>query len=100
MATHVTMYRGVVRDNTVIFDEPVRLPDGMEVEVRPLVPEMPPPGTATETERGQAFRRYLLETGLLSHVPTGEPDPPGLDRTPIEIVDGPPLSQTIIEERR
>lgn len=29
-------YKGVVKDNTVVFDEPVKLPEGTEVLVTPV----------------------------------------------------------------
>ncbi|MGE0540227.1 MAG: hypothetical protein AB7R89_08595 [Dehalococcoidia bacterium] len=54
--------------------------------------------TATSA-REDAFERHLLEIGVIKRIPSRLPDPPGLDRTLVEL-DGPPLSQTIIEERR
>jgi hypothetical protein len=92
----MTVYRGVVKGNTVLFEEPVDLPDGIAVEVRPISMTAEDEGWARE----ETFQRYLLETGFISRLPTFEPDPPGLDRTPIPILSGPPVSQTIIEERR
>jgi hypothetical protein len=34
-------YRGHVKNGVVLIDDPVRLPDGTEVSVRPLVPSHP-----------------------------------------------------------
>jgi hypothetical protein len=99
MVTHVPMYRGVIRNNAVVFDESIELPDGMEFEVRLLVPDVPAPGEATEAECERAFLRYLLATGVIERIPSRLPDPPDLDRTLLE-VEGPPVSETIIEERR
>jgi hypothetical protein len=93
----MTVYRGVIKDKTVVFEEPVDLADGVEVEVH-VIDNAPNLDDEQACER--AFLQHLLDVGLISHLPTGEPDPPGLDRTPIEILDGPPESQTIIEERR
>jgi hypothetical protein len=92
----MAVYRGVVKGNIVLLDEPVDLADGVVVEVRPM---FPPPATPEEREREAAFSRRLLELGLIKSIPTWEPDPPGLDRTPIQI-EGRPVSETIIEERR
>jgi hypothetical protein len=89
-------YRGIVKDKVIVLTDRTELPEGAEVEVRPL---LPPPATPDERAREEAFSRHLLKIGMISSLPTREPDPPGLDRTPIRI-DGPPLSQTIIEERR
>lgn len=93
----MVVYRGVVKGNTVVFEGPVELADGVKVEVRVIEST---PGMDDEHARERAFLQHLLDVGLISQLPTGEPDPPGLDRTPIEILDGPPVSQTIIEERR
>lgn len=57
-----------------------------------LVQEADEPKKMTEEE----FERMLFEKGVLISRPTGLPTP---EWTPIEI-PGPPLSQTIIEDRR
>lgn len=93
----MAVYRGVVKGNTVVLDEPVDLTDGTDVEVRVVGRKSE---AADEPARERAFLQHLLDVGLVSQLPTGEPDPPDLDRTPIEILDGLPVSQTIIEERR
>lgn len=90
-------YRGVVRGNTIVLEEPADLPEGTKVEVRPVPVTLTP---EEEREREKAFLRRLLEIGMISRIPSRAPDPPWLDRTPIEILDGPPVSQTIIDERR
>lgn len=92
----MAVYRGVVRGNTVVLEEPVDLADGAVVEVRPVVP---PADEASEGEREAAFLRHLLAIGMIQRIPPRLPDPPWLDRTPLEI-EGPPLSQTLIEDRR
>lgn len=88
------VYRGVVKGNTVVLDESASLPDGAIVEVRAVATSV-----EDEREREEAFKRHLLELGVIKRLPTREPDPPGIDRTLVEL-EGPPLSQTIIEERR
>ena len=90
---------GVVKDGQIVLDDGMWLPDGMEVQVILIPPKVPVPEEATEAEREEFFRRYLLATGKVSRLPTREPDPPGLDRTPVEI-EGPPVSETLIQERR
>src|SRR5438045_2094212 len=98
----MTIYHGVVRGTVVQLSEPVGLPDGTEVEVRVITPTGGPSSSEPDNDeaaREDAFERRLLGSGLISHIPDGELDPAWLDRTPVEI-DGPPLSQTIIEERR
>jgi hypothetical protein len=93
----MAIYRGVIKGNTVVLEEPVELPDGAVVEVRPVAAE---PEEPDERAREEAFERHLLEIGLISRIPTHEPDPPGLNRAPIPILSGPLVSETIIEERR
>jgi hypothetical protein len=90
---------GVVKDGRIVLDDDMWLPEGMEVQVMLVPPQIPPPGEATEAEREELFRRYLLATGSVSRLPTREPYPPDLDRTPAKI-DGPPVSETLIEDRR
>jgi hypothetical protein len=90
----MAVYRGVVKGNTVVLEESSGLPDGAIVEVRAVARSL-----EEEREREEAFLRHLLEIGMTTRIPQRLPDPPGLDRTLIEL-DGPPLSQTIIEERR
>jgi hypothetical protein len=92
----MAVYRGIVKGNVIVLDEPADLPDGAVVEVRSM---FPPPATPEEREREAAFSRRLLELGLISSIPAREPDPPGLDRTPVRVA-GKPVSETIIEERR
>jgi hypothetical protein len=90
----MAVYRGVVKGNTVVLEESAGLPDGAIVEVRAVAASL-----EEEREREEAFLRHLLEIGMIKRIPSRLPDPPGLDRTLVEL-DGPPLSQMIIEERR
>ncbi|MGH2588869.1 MAG: hypothetical protein ACRDJE_28425 [Dehalococcoidia bacterium] len=90
----MAVYRGVVKGKTVVLDDAADLPDGAVVEVRAIA-------TSEDEERAreEAFLRHLLEIGMISRIPSRAPDPPWIDRTPLE-VEGPPISQTLIEERR
>jgi hypothetical protein len=90
-------YRGVVKGNVVVLDETADLADGSLVEVRPVGLG----GDAADDQRREAlFKEYLVERGLLDRV--RQPGQPAeeIDRTPIPILAGPLVSETIIEERR
>jgi len=93
----MAVYRGVVKGNTVMLEGPADLADGVIVEVRPIASS---PEELAEREREEEFQRHLLEIGRISSIPSREPDPLDIDFTPIPILSGPPVSQTIIEERR
>jgi hypothetical protein len=87
----------VVKGNVVVLDEPVDLADGSVVEVRPVAAAG---NGRSEQEREEAFKQQLVEAGLLKAIRRPRPDAPGIDRTPVPILAGPPVSETIIEERR
>jgi hypothetical protein len=87
-------YYGVVRGNTVELPDGEELADGTIVEVRVLPVQADP----SHDEAEEAFKQRLLEKGLLSEIRRPILVPVG-DRTPIE-VEGTPLSEMIIEERR
>ncbi len=73
------------------------LTDEEQRQIRALLDiETPQPSEAT-VEQERRFAEHLLAQGILSHLPTGKrlyPDP-----EPI-IVQGEPVSETIIRERR
>jgi hypothetical protein len=48
----------------------------------------------------EAFKQHLVEAGLLDRIRRPQPDPPEMDRAPIPILASPPVSQTLIEDRR
>lgn len=86
----MAVYHGIVKDNRVILDGDTTLPDGTSVEVRPRLASTP----ALE----RALREGLYKAGLLvsaSRAPMRRREA----FEPIH-VDGEPLSQTIIAERR
>ena len=97
----MSAYRGVVQGNVIILTEPADLAEGTAVEVRVV---QPAPGAAPdETDlkaREEAFKQYLLRAGIITRLPSGEPDPPGMDRTPVQLTPGPLASELVIEERR
>ncbi len=49
-------------------------------------------------QREAAFKQHLLETGIISRLPTGLEDADDAD-TPVEI-PGEPLSESVLRERR
>ena len=80
------VYQGIVKDNVVLLDADVRLADGLAVEVRV-------PATARSVNDLLRARGLLLGTNLAA--PSASPT----DRRPI-VVEGRPLSEQIIAERR
>jgi hypothetical protein len=92
--TEVSMqvYEGVVQNRVVILPQDVHLEDGLRVEIR--IPEM-------EGESAEALlKQRLVELGLLAKArKPGKTHVKQRDRTPIR-VEGKPLSEQIIEERR
>ena len=90
------IYRGIIRDGAAQLPEDVRLPDGLAVEIRVLTPEVAGEEQLSPEEQ---FKQELLRDGVLSRIARPQPYAPGEDRTLIE-VQGEPLSQQIIRERR
>ncbi len=80
--------KGIYDGQKVVLVEPITLPPNTAVEV--LIAE-----PASESE--QLYRQRLLKLGLIKDRPASPAD--DTPYTPVE-VSGPPLSQTIIEERR
>jgi hypothetical protein len=88
------VYHGVVRGQVVVVSEGAQLDEGSLVEVR-LPGRRRSKPARTEAE----FKQRLLHSGLLREIKTPVPLAGTEDRRPI-YVEGKPLSQTIIEERR
>ena len=85
----MAVYYGVIRNNTVVLPDDVRLPDGVPGVLRPRIDDEQDDSAADEILRSE---------GLL------EDEPPGVlrHRAPFEpvVVQGEPLSEQIIRERR
>jgi hypothetical protein len=92
----MAVYRGVVKGNTVVLEGPADLADGTVVEVRPVGDSIHADDMAV---REEAFKQHLHDIGLLRVIRRPQPDAPDIDRTPVPILSGPPVSETIIEER-
>lgn len=92
----MTIYHGIVKDNLVVLPEGVRLEEGLRVEVRTLSQD---DALTEEEQREEQFRERLVATGLLRENKRVSRQTPEGDHTPIR-VEGKPLSQTIIEDRR
>ena len=86
----MAVYYGVVRDNRVEIEDSGQLADGVRVEVRPR--------TAAPTEDDTAADDILRAEGLLED----EASSPLRGHRPFEpvVVQGEPLSEQIIRERR
>jgi hypothetical protein len=93
----MSVYYGVVKGgNVIVLPEEVHLTEGLEVEVRALSPEEE---RSLQLQSEDLFKQRLAELGLLKEIKAPYLAIPTGDRTPIN-VEGKPLSQTIIEERR
>ena len=86
----MTKIKGVYDGKHVRLLEPVHLTPDTPVEV--LIPE-----SAGEESQERAFLERLAKEGLLLAEEGSWPEEAPFEAIPIE---GPPLSQTIIEERR
>lgn len=93
----MTVYRGVVRGNAIVLDEPAGLAEGTVVEVRPVAAA---DDERSEQEREDAFKEHLVARGLLDRIRRPGPDQAPRDHTPIPILAGPLVSETVIEDRR
>jgi hypothetical protein len=96
----MAVYFGVVKGSRVELEGDAQIADGARVEVRPVALEAQPagPGTTDTAAAERALLRDLLAAGLLDHMPVDEaaPDEPF---EPV-VVQGRPLSEQIIDERR
>lgn len=90
-----TIYRGVVKDRVVVLPEGVELPEDTMVEILA-------PSAGEETalpEDLTPLERALLEAGLIREVKRPPRTLPTEDYEPIQ-VQGVPLSQAVLDERR
>ncbi len=85
----MVVYHGIVKDNVVVLEEDVHLTDGVAVEVH----------VSSAPASNGADKEALRARGLLQDAETPPPATPPVDRRPIT-VQGPPLSEMIIAERR
>ena len=94
----MAVYRGVVHGDVIVLCEPADLPEGAEVEVRPIEPE---PGREEQDEASleDVWEEEMLQGGLLVRRADPASRPATDDWTPIAI-EGRPLSEQIIDERR
>ena len=90
----MSVYYGVVKGRVVMLPENAQLEEGLTVEVR--LPRRPRSKLAPSEA---AFKRKLLENGLLSEIKTSPPARSTEERALLQ-GKGKPLSQLIIEERR
>jgi len=86
-------YRGHISGGHILLDEPLRLPDGAEVHVQVLIAD-------DEPVKSTRLRQALVARGLLEPQPPHGKDPERFRNWRPVVIQGKPLSQTIIEERR
>lgn len=95
------IYQGRVKDNVVVLPDGARLPDGTAVEVRVAEPQ--PRGASAEEapldDPARRFEERLLEAGLISEIKPRGSRSPVTERRLIR-VEGKPLSEIVIEDRR
>lgn len=89
----MSIYYGIVKDNQIILPADTQLAEGATVEVRIL--QQSDQQSPTEAD----FQQQLVDLGLLEHPKIASPTAPLQNQPPIK-VEGQPLSQTIIAERR
>jgi hypothetical protein len=90
----MVVYYGVIKDNRVVLDDDVQLADGTRVEVRPQ------PADSRDAARAEEMVKERLRTaGVLAPAAPAAPDDAEEEIEPAP-VDGEPLSQMIIRERR
>ncbi len=91
----MSVYYGVIKDNRVMLDDDVRLNDGIRVEVRPQHDD------ARDMMRVEEIvKERLRAAGVLApSPPMAEDEDEDDDFEPIT-VDGEPLSQMLLRERR
>jgi len=68
----------------------------MEAETLDRAPEVV--RDLSEEERERAFAQHLLAIGMIDHIPEGYPE--GYVDPPPIVVQGEPVSETVIRERR
>lgn len=92
----MTIYRGMVKGNVVVLPPEAQLADGSIVEVRLA---QPAPEAVAEDIADQQVQAALVAAGLLKAV-----QPLGARAVvvgrPLLHISGPPVSETIIAERR
>ena len=82
-----------------ILEEIKSLTPAEQAKVRELLDSLQPPPPATPVSR-EEYEKYLLAKGVISHIPTREPPSPERKAFKPIKVEGKPISETIIEERR
>jgi hypothetical protein len=85
------VYEGIVQDRVVVLPKSVHLVEGLRVEIRVPEPE--------QESLEDLFKQSLVEAGLIEEIRTSFAHILKEDRTLLR-VEGQPLSQMIVEERR
>ncbi len=91
----MSLYYGVVKDNRVVLDNDARLADGTRVEVRPEQ------ASARDMMRAEEIvKERLRAAGVLAPAPPSLTDNDEDDDFEPITVEGEPLSQMLLRERR
>ncbi len=97
---HAAVHTGrYAREEDVVRDALVRLKHATAMENWPDAQRTSPAKAEKESLTRQEFDEYLLNSGLISHIPETDADFDDPDDQVIEI-KGEPLSETVIRERR
>ncbi len=86
-------YHGIVKNNVITIPSNIALIDGMTVEV-----QIPSLSENVQISTEEQFKQKLLKLGLLTDVK--RPHLCSNEERPLAKIQGKPLSQVIIEERR
>ncbi len=74
------------------------LTDDEQRQIRVLLEAGTPEPAETTAEQERKFAEHLLAIGMIDHIPKGYPE--GYVEPPPIVIQGEPLSETIIRERR
>lgn len=91
----MTIYYGIVKGRTIVLSDPTQFEEGTVVEVRPITGR----GDGAELESDLQMQQALFQAGLVDTVSEPGDSPVAPDPLPLRI-SGPPVSETIIAERR
>ena len=105
----VTAIRGVVRGGVVVLSEGAELPEGAEVEVRVAIANLAPSdnghdGPDVEPRRPMTEEEWeasMIARGLMwPRLPMTDEDRRAIEEWQPLVLEGKPLSEIIIEDRR
>lgn len=81
-----------------VLEEVKSLAPAEQIKVRELLDDILP--SKNNPPSREEYEKYLLAKGVISHIPTRQPPSPERAAFKPIKVEGKPISETIIEERR